>query len=197
MVLKAAPGKCVCVCACVCVWLHHCYHVSRLSLYENDVNSGGSQIGYVQVFHCTRNPWEQCGSTIASGTVGALFGSSVALSSDGNTVALTAPWHDGTGTSHQVGLGQVYWWDQGEWRQLGADIYGTTDNDRLEAKCLSADGMVLVVGARQQLGTARGYVRVYQYIDGEWVPHEDDIIGEQNGDQLGFSVCRFVAMAKR
>ena len=88
---------------------------------QKAVRAGGSQIGYITIYHKSSHCWAQRGSDIAGESSGAFFGSDLSPSSDGNTVAIAALWHDRTG-GWQVGLVQVYRYERREWRQLGSDI---------------------------------------------------------------------------
>jgi hypothetical protein len=78
-------------------------------------------------------------------------GSAVALSADGSTVAVGAPYNDGNGSN------------SGEaWNQLGDDIDGEAADDWSgSAVALSADGSIVAVGAPRNDGNGfdSGYVR--------------------------------------
>ena len=59
-----------------------------------------------------------------------MFGCSVSLSSDGNTVSIGACGNDDNGSD--AGEVSVYDWDETSWVQRGADIDGEAAGDRFE-----------------------------------------------------------------
>ena len=72
--------------------------------------------------------------------------------------------------------------------QLGSDVEGDTINGRFAyAVELSADGMIMAVGARG-IDSNRGQTRVYKYDSGVWTQLGGDINGEAEGDAAGRSV---------
>jgi len=87
------------------------------------------------------NGWDQLGSDIDGEAVGDQSGKSVALSDDGFTVAIGAILNDGNGDNS--GHARIYRYNKiaGQWEQLGSDIDGEAEGDRLgESISLSADG---------------------------------------------------------
>ena len=88
--------------------------------------------------------WGRKGSDL-SGTSGSLLGSSIALSSDGNTVAGGARQYE----SDNRGTIRVYNWNGSSWVQLGNDaaLQGNTTYQYMgTAISLSSDGTTLAVG---------------------------------------------------
>ena len=80
-----------------------------------------------------------------------------------------------------------------QWAQLGADIDGEAAGDRpvgSSAVSMSSDGSTVAIGAANNDGNGNGsgHVRVYKYIDFEWVQLGADINGEATDDQSGSSV---------
>ncbi len=116
-------------------------------------------------------------------------GRSVALSSDGNRLAIGADGNDGTG--FDSGHVRVYQWSDTNWVQLGADINGEEAYDQSgRSVALSSDGNRLAIGADGNDGNVidSGHVRVYQWSDTNWVQLGADIDGEAANDQSGWSV---------
>ena len=78
------------------------------------------------------------------------------------------------------------------WNQLGTDLDGEAANDFSgEAISLSADGLTVVVGARNNTGINgifSGHAKVYKLIAGTWTQQGADIDGEAAGDFSGSSV---------
>ncbi|MCH2131977.1 MAG: FG-GAP repeat protein, partial [Pirellulaceae bacterium] len=107
--------------------------------------------------------WNQHGPDIHGNAVGDQFGSSIALSSDGSTVAIGAP-----GNADVAGHTQVYRYDSGTgtWDQFGADMEGETDDDQFGSSvALSADGNTVAIGApgNDNNGELAGHTRIYRY----------------------------------
>ncbi|MEM6395007.1 MAG: DNRLRE domain-containing protein [Bacteroidota bacterium] len=135
---------------------------------------------------------EQLGQDFVSEASGDLYGSSVAISADGNRVAFGAFRNDDEGTN--AGSVQVFDWDGTNWVQAGSDIDGTTSADLFgTAIALSEDGNILAVGAPGPQGEpfttdGVGYVRVYSWNGTTWLPLGQDLTGEMVGDGAGKSV---------
>ena len=116
-------------------------------------------------------------------------GSSVSISSDGNTVAIGAPNNDDNGT--QAGHVRVYHWNESNWDQLGSDIDGESPEDFSGGSVsISSDGNIIAIGATGNDGNGNiaGHVRVFEYSAGNWIQMGSDIDGETAEDQSGFSV---------
>ncbi|GAH51687.1 unnamed protein product, partial [marine sediment metagenome] len=123
-------------------------------------------------------------------------GWSVSLSADGQTVAIGAPYNDGT-TSYvnsSVGHVRIYRWTGSTWQQLGIDIDGEAANDHLGTSVsLSADGQTVAIGASTRIHTMGvfntvGHVRIYRWTGSTWQQLGVDIDGEADGDYSGTSV---------
>jgi hypothetical protein len=121
-------------------------------------------------------------------------GISVSLSSDGTIVAIGAHYNDGTSTNTSWNSGHVriYQYNGTVWNQLGQDIDGEAEGDRLGwAVSLSSDGTIVAIGAHYNDGTTTsnaGHVRVYQYNGTVWNQLGQDIDGEAANDYSGYSV---------
>jgi WD40 repeat protein len=118
------------------------------------------------------------------GAMGDEFGSSVSLSPDGRTVAIGA-----VNNNNKAGLVTIWAPGDGEWYQLGAlDIIGDTGGDTLGwSVSLSTGGNLVAVGAPAFLLGGVGYVRLFEYVEGDWQPLDLELVGEP-GEALGFSV---------
>jgi len=117
------------------------------------------------------------------------FGENVSLSSDGTILAASAPYNDGAGNN--AGRVRVFEFSGGTWVQVGSDIDGAAENNRLGISLsLSSDGTILAAGANgaDETGTNAGRVRVYRLVAGEWTQLGDNIEGEAAFDAWGASV---------
>jgi LPXTG-motif cell wall-anchored protein len=149
-----------------------------------------SDAGHVRVYRWDGNAWAQRGIDIDGEAAGDLSGYSVALSADGDTVAIGAFGNDGTGSS--AGHVRIYRWTGSAWAQRGSDIDGeAADDSSGYAVALSDDGNTAAVGARHNDGTGvnAGHVRVYRWDGSAWAQRGADIDGEAAGDFSGWSVA--------
>ena len=104
--------------------------------------------GHVRIFKLSpdRTTWLQRGSDIDGEAVQDLSGTSVALSSAGDTVVIGAPHNDGNGD--KSGSVRVYDWDGSTWAQRGGDIDGEALGDNSGFRVdISGDSHTIVVGA--------------------------------------------------
>jgi Trypsin-like peptidase domain/FG-GAP repeat len=153
---------------------------------RNDAN--GTNSGQTRVFDWIGTLWVQRGQDI-DGLAGDQSGHSVSLSSDGNTVAIGAPYNDGNGSSS--GQTRVFDWIGTLWVQRGQDIDGEAAGDTSGwSVSLSSDGNAVAIGARTNDGNGNGsgHTRVFDWIGTLWVKRGSDIDGEAAGDLSGSSV---------
>lgn len=126
--------------------------------------------------------WAQIGQNITSDTNNDGHGSSISISSDGDTVAIGAYKNDNTGENR----GQVRVYRRGGtngnvWVQLGQDLSGEEDNEFVGNVALSSNGLVVAVGAPGS-NENRGKVRVFEFNGYMWVQVGQDIDGTVEGD---------------
>ena len=123
-----------------------------------------------------------------------LFGSSVALSADGNRMVVGSI----TNSESFSGSGQVQVFENvsGDWVQLGQDINGTGVNATLGRDvAISSDGTIIAVGADgfddgDNTTTGTGKVCVFELSNGSWVQLGQELLGSENGNRLfGNEVC--------
>ncbi|MFT6278793.1 MAG: hypothetical protein ACJAU0_001618 [Flavobacteriales bacterium] len=158
------------------------------------LNSGGFvQGGQVKVFEWNGSAWNLKGTALYGADNFDLFGFSVSLSADGNTIAIGAIMHYNLGAD--VGHVRVYKWESSAWEQKGADIDGeAADDNSGSSLSISNDGNILAIGARGNDGTfgfnsVAGHVRVYLWYNDAWAQFGDDIDGESDSDFSGQSVA--------
>jgi len=147
--------------------------------------------GQVRVFKNISGVWTQLGTDIYGEAAFDESGKSVSLSSDGNVVAIGAPYNNGNGT--QSGQVRVYKNVSGVWTKLGADIDGKAAVDQIGfSLSLSSDGNVVAIGMpfNELIGSSSssGQVRVYKNVSGVWTQQGADINGEALHDASGSTV---------
>ena len=133
--------------------------------------------------------WTKIGEDIDGEAANDLSGYSVSLSSDGSVVAIGARENDSNGTSS--GHVRVYQNDNNVWKPKGSSIVGENNYDQSgHSVSLSSDGSIVAIGAidNDDSGSNSGHVRVYEYINGNWLQIGEDIDGEGGDDESGYSV---------
>jgi hypothetical protein len=162
-----------------------------------NVNSESLQSGHVRIFRISSGSWQQLDSNLEGEGNNNQFGVSVALSSDGNTVAIGGQNNGGsvvvTGNANlQSGHVRVLRYLSGSWQKLGEDIDGEAAYDTSGADIsLSSDGETVVIGAIENDGNGdnSGHARVYRYSNGRtWKRIGNDIDGENANDYFGIAV---------
>ncbi len=155
--------------------------------------ANGPSSGHVRVFENINDEWMQIGNDLDGEEEFDRSGWSVALSSEGNIVAIGAGRNDGgiTGGGHV----RVYENVNSTWTQIGNDIDGFDNQGRLgESISLSANGKILVAGARNGNGETSmidsGHVRVFQYNESTttWEQIGEKVNGQQANEGFGASV---------
>ena len=165
------------------------------------MNDGG--IGYVRVsrWYIDLGAWVGLGdspTTLVGDGKDDNFGSSVALSHDGNCIAIGA---NQFGLANSLpGFVRVFCLEHAvtTWNQIGDDILGSLDKDIFgESVSLSADASLLVVGApgSDGNGSSSGQIQLFGYDGTSWVDHGHDgtlnsgYSGKAAGDQFGSAVA--------
>jgi len=158
----------------------------------NDGNGNAS--GHVRIYRVgTGGTWTQLGNDIDGEAAYDQSGHSVSLSSDGNTIAIGAPYNNGNTT--EGGHVRIYNWDGSLWNQVGQDIDGIytsmAANEFLGASVsLNSSGTIVAIGVpyAHTGSTPPGKTRVYQFNGNSWVQLGNDIIGGITSDRFGCSV---------
>jgi hypothetical protein len=143
------------------------------------------QAGSARVYVRTGSGWVQRGSDIVGGETDEEFGSSVAISSDGGTVAVGAREFSGIGSDDRIGAVRVYQWSGGTWALVGTEIRGSLGDTAFFGRsvALSSDGETLAVGA-----DGADAVHVYRFAGGAWVQLGGVLTGGV-GESFGWSVA--------
>ena len=145
--------------------------------------------GRVRVYRWNGTGWPQQGGDIHGDAPGDYAGhmGCLAMSADGNVVAMGAPGHDGdNGTDVNAGNVRVQQWDGHDWVQLGGSIDGEA-GDQSGVLSLSGDGRILAVGAHHS-DDRRGRVRIHQWNGAAWAQLGSDLAGQAPREFLGRSV---------
>ena len=150
--------------------------------FKNDDN--GNNSGHVRIFSWDGTSWNQVGGDIYGEAANDLFGFSVSLSTNGDTIAIGGYGNDGNGTDS--GHVRVFGWDGSSWNQLGSDIDGEAAGDHFGSEVsLSSDGTILAATGylNDDAGTDAGHLRLFQWDASSWNQLGSDIDAEAEGDQ--------------
>jgi len=115
--------------------------------------NGGTNRGYVRVYRYSSS-WSQLGD-LNGLTDYALFGNSVSLSSDGNTLAVGSPQYNSA-----AGMVEVFKFSGSTWTQIGSDIIGPATSVLGASVSLSSDGRAVACGGVRYLNYT-GIVQIY------------------------------------
>jgi hypothetical protein len=151
--------------------------------------ANSNNAGHVRVYAWNGTAWVQRGADIDGEAGDDRSGESVSLSANGDVVAIGAIRNSGNGTD--AGHVRVYAWNGAAWVQRGADINGEAADDLSGwSVSLSANGEILAIGTpfNDGNGLNAGHVRVYAWNGTAWVQRGNDIDGEAESDQSGYSV---------
>lgn len=167
-------------------------------------NSLGYRSGLVNVYDWDGTTWVQRGATIeGEGNPspildGDIFGRAVAISPDGNYLAVGAPSNTQAGGVLQIqGHARVYNWNGQNWVQMGLDIDGDVSLEEFGlAIDISADGTKLAVGGRSftlwsgstVVSQDIGIVRNYTWDGTQWNQRGTPMTGAAQSDRFGTSV---------
>lgn len=137
---------------------------------HNDANTGSqfASVGHIRMYSFDGTDWNMMGSEIDGNNPNDNFGDSVDISKDGNRIVVSASGFDDGGVNK--GLVRVYEFSGGNWVQLGQDIIGDSDNDRLFNASMNDDGTRIAF-------VRAGTVRVYEYNGSQWVMLGNEITG--------------------
>jgi hypothetical protein len=114
-----------------------------IGAYQADAATGA---GYVQIFELVGATWTQIGADIVGRNSGDRFGFSVALTPDASRLTIGSNANDSGGFTNN-GLVQIYENQNGNWIQIGGDIFGNADSRNLGVGvAISADGQTIAAG---------------------------------------------------
>ena len=118
----------------------------------------------------------QMGSPVDGVAANDKNGHSVSISEDGLIMAVSARYFSGDIANSDIGHVRIYEWYNNNWLQIGSDIIGENDNEKIgNSISLNANGNMIAIGI-SEYNSGNGGVRIYQNINNAWTK-----IGELNG----------------
>jgi hypothetical protein len=163
---------------------------SIVAIGEPFNNDPGYTSGQVRVFQNINSEWSQVGQDLYGESALAGAGTSVDLSDNGTIVAFGAPNTPVDGFNTFVGNVEVFELQNNNWVQRGGDIEG----DGLVIKfgqsvSLSADGNIIAIGQTgDPTNSDTGRVKIYEYLNNQWVQLGSTILGTTENDEFGYEV---------
>ena len=157
--------------------------------FNNDL---GFTSGQVRVFRNINNSWIQVGQDLYGENSSAEGGKSVHLSADGSVVAFGIPNTTVNGVFF-AGRVKVFENQNNNWVQKGGDINGDGSIIKFGTSVsISDDGNIIAIGQTgnpgSQAQTDIGRVKVYQFINNQWMQLGSTIPGSAVNDEFGTSV---------
>lgn len=173
-----------------------------LSAYAISLSSDGNRVaigaiynegdttetGHVRVFEYQSGSWSQLGDDIDGTEYEEQFGSSVAISGDGNSLVAGARFNDQAG--NDAGQARIFRYSSGSWTQLGQDLQGENSYDQFgNAVSISENGeFVMVTAPRFEVDEVNvGKIYIYTYDGTSWNLWGNQVIGQKKAGQAGFS----------
>jgi hypothetical protein len=139
----------------------------------NDTTINGPRSGSVRVYELTPTGWSQLGNDIIGLDTLEAWGVPIALSGDGNRVALSAAFSSG-GNGFRAGETMVFEWNGDEWQKLGQTIVGASEGDESGSfLSLSPDGSLLTLSTKSDGNTERE-LKTLQWQDSLWIDLQID-----------------------
>ncbi|PCJ66678.1 MAG: hypothetical protein COA58_04255 [Bacteroidetes bacterium] len=139
--------------------------------------------GYVVIYDEIQGNWQQVGDQIDGISNGGEFGSSVSISDDGKVVVIGSVSYD-----EYRGAIQVYKLANGNWTQVGANIYGEAQGDEFGLETsISGDGSIIAAGGpgNSNNAYASGQVKIYSIVNGNVITMGKAIEGHEMRDEVG------------
>ena len=148
-------------------------------------NKSTPYAGLVRIYDWKGNQWTQVGSDLVGQGDRDWFGCGVALSSDGNRIAVGAPWHN-----NRTGYVRIFDWVGNQWTQVGPDLVGRTTHYLFGwSTALSSDGSRVVISAPNLRHSGHaGHVEMYDWTGSQWKKAASDLVCEGDRGGLGDTV---------
>ncbi|MGI9555204.1 MAG: WD40 repeat domain-containing protein [Vampirovibrionia bacterium] len=159
----------------------------------SNLNSNVVAVGFVRVykFDDDSDSWQKHGNDIVGTDDYDKFGNSISLSANGLFLAIGANKNDNSNGADS-GYVQVFEFTDSQWTTKGNAILGEAPNDENGySVSLSANGKIVAIGAIKNdnsNGADSGHVRVFEFLDQDWTPKGNEILGESPNDRSGNSV---------
>lgn len=138
----------------------------------------------IDVFKNFNNTWIPVGNTINANPNDGSTGFRMDISSDGNTIAVTA----GSTQPQNTGSVKVYRYISNTWTQIGNPITSQVSNEHFGTNvAISGSGNVVIVGAYDKSNFKNGRVDIFEYLQSNWVKKGEVI--DNNGNSIYWAIA--------
>ncbi|MBL7897271.1 MAG: hypothetical protein JNJ99_01965 [Crocinitomicaceae bacterium] len=144
--------------------------------------------GYLHVLSWDGSNWNQMGNKIYGDSIYGKFSSAVAISGEGNRIAMSG---NQSSLYDDSGVVRIYEWDGNDWNQIGNDISGLDTNASVGSDlAFSLDGAIIAIGT--QAGDVweymDGVMKIYEWDGMDFNIKGQELFGNSQGDKFGTSV---------
>jgi hypothetical protein len=178
---------------------------TRVIIGAFNADEGGTDRGQAFVFDWNGYDWVQLGNTLQGTQNGEKLGYAVAISGDGNYIAIGNPYYHTPSSITDAGRYGVFYLNGATWTILpdaGAltsttvneiDYFVGTATSELAgfSLSLSYDGKTISAGYRGSVSGAggdAGQIRVHTYVNGAWTQKGQALSGLESADRLGDNI---------
>ena len=163
---------------------------TRIAIGSRFADVGGTNRGYTRTYDWNGTSWVHVGGTILGEAANDWSGWGVALSDDGNRLAVGATQNDG-GSGANGGHIRVFNWNGSSWSRLGQDMDGHSNEEYGGSVAINHDGTVVIGGAvKNRLNSNdTGRIAVYQLNGNSWSLKGSNIYGSSANVKFGHDVA--------
>ena len=162
---------------------------TRVAIGAHQNEENGLDAGSARIYEWDGLEWVQLGEDIDGEAAGDNAGYSIALSSEGNIVAIGDNKYDGGGVNS--GKARIFEWDGEAWNQLGNSIEGENMDDHTgHSIALSSNGRIVAIGALKHNGNGgdAGRVSIFEWNGQNWNQLGGNIDGAGANDHFGYAI---------
>lgn len=161
------------------------YDGSVIAIGASNNDNNGLEAGQVRIFEYNGSLWSQLGNSIYGENPGEKA-AELSINSTGNTVAVASLETINNNDTWKV---RVLKYNGVSWIQKGSTITGDSLDEYVRIS-LDSTGNTIAIGipANDMNGTDAGQVRIYSYINGNWLQNGAYINGNNSDDEFGMNV---------
>lgn len=140
----------------------------------------------IDIFKYINNKWTYS-NTINGNPNDGSTGFRMDISSDGNTIAVTA----GSTQPQNTGSVKVYRYISNTWSQIGNPITSQVPNEHFGTNvAISGSGNAVIVGAYDKVNSKNGRVDIFEYLQGNWLKKGEVIDNNSNSIYWAIALSR-------
>lgn len=165
---------------------------SRIIIGSPNYDGSLSNVGKVEIYDLVNDYWTNISNDIVGIENNGMFGYSVAMSSNGNRIIVSA--YSSNSTKGLVRMYELNDTEPVSWEQMGNDIHGVASGDKFGFSVdMNSLGDRVIIGSpdydESSTSQNNGMVAVYEWDNSNWIQIDENIIGKAKTDQFGYSVA--------